>query len=133
MESQEKRRLNKSWPYRLLVITLIPLLFIYYTLLQPIAIYFKDLLAEQDGSLRQRQPARRDPNVQKAFIKDATTILANKLTKVVQRYWWLIAALLFLWLTFDIGIEYAAADFALWFMIWILFCAAKSFIKAVNQ
>lgn len=132
MESQKENPSNTSWLYRLLVIILIPFLYIYYAILQPIGIYFKELVAEQGGSLRQRQAVRRPANVKRAFVIDAAAILALTLARYLHKYWWLAAALFFLWLGYVNGFGSAVADFALWFMIWIVYITIRSFIKGVN-
>lgn len=131
MKSQKDRPSNISWLYKLGVIMLIPWLLIYYSILQPIAIYFKELIAEQNGSIR-IGPTRERPlhsSIRKSFILKAAKILTIKLIKYLILFWWLIAALFIVWLVFAIGILPAIENIVIWLIIWFFYKAIKGFIK----
>jgi hypothetical protein len=114
---------------------LIPWLFVYYTILQPIAINFKELIAEQNGSIRIGPNSERPlhSSIRKFFIIEAAKILTLKLINYLKRYRWLIAALIIVWLAFAIGILPAIEDIVIWFIIWFVYITVKSFIKGINQ
>jgi hypothetical protein len=133
MESQQERHTNKSWLYRLLVITLIPCLFVYYTFLQPIGHYLKGLIAEQNGNLYQRPTTPMVPSVRKTFIMNAAPTIAVTLHKYISRYWWLLTALVLTWLVLVIGIVPTIECIACWFGIWLMLMTLRMFLRGINR
>jgi len=138
MEAKQNKFSNTSWLYKLWVILRIICLFVYYTILQPIGIYCKDLIAEQSGSIRYKdiEPIREGSQrstIRKFFIIQSTIVLAQTLVKHLKRYKWIVAISFFGWLAFVISILLAIEAVALWFVIWIFYITIKSFLKGVNQ
>jgi len=79
--------------YKLWVLIQIPPLFIYYTILQPLTFYFKDLIAEQSGSIRYEKPQRAQSQsgyIKKAFVIQSVIILLKTIIRYIIQYWWMV-------------------------------------------
>ena len=122
--------------YKLWVIMQIPPLFIYYTLLQPLTFYFKDLIAEQSGTIRQKNIQRKQSQsdeFKKAFIFQSLIILLRAIIRYIIQYWWVILSLFIIWLILDIGWLPAIESVAGWIFLWVIYTALKGLIKGINQ
>jgi hypothetical protein len=136
METKQNKSSNASWLYKLWVILRVVCLYVYYTLLQPAANYFRRLIADQKGDIRYREATverPQPPTIKKAFIIQSIIVMLLSLIRYMIRYWWLLAILFFAWLAFDIGILPAIECIGLWFVLWVAYITRKSFIKGINQ
>jgi len=136
MKSGESESSNSSILYKLWVLIQIPPLFIYYTILRPTAFYFKDLIAEQSGSIRYEKPQREQSQsgyIKKAFIIQSVIILLKTIIRYIIQYWWVVLTLFIIWLILDIGWIPAIESVAGWTFLWIIYKALKGLIKGINQ
>jgi hypothetical protein len=128
MSSQKNKSLHTSWFYKLWVLIQIPPLFIYYTLLQPLTFYFKDLIAEQNGSIRYENTRREHSQIdefKKAFISQSVIILLRTIIRYIIQYWWVVTILFILWLILDIGWLPAIESVAGWIFLWVIYKVVK--------
>jgi len=125
-----------TWAYKLLVIVIIPFLYAYYIILQPLSIYFRNLIAEQNGSISHHEPTIKSSEStasRKAFVKRSTTVLAEHLILWLYRYKWYVLVLLVACLALIIGIIPTIECIILWLVAWICYTAIASFLKGINQ
>jgi hypothetical protein len=136
MKSIKDEPYNTSWIYKLWVIIQIPPLFIYYTILRPTAFYFKDLIAEQNGSIRYKNSQRahsQSGDFKKVFISQTVIILSKTFIRYLIKYWWVVAIIFIIWLILDISLLPAIESVGGWIFLWVIYKAVKSLIKGINQ
>ena len=136
MGEQSERPLTTTWAYKLLVIMVMPFLYAYYIILQPLTIYFKKLIAEQNGSIRHHETTIKSSEstaIRKAFVKQSTNVLAATLTLWLYRYRWYMLALLVACMALILGIIPTVESIILWIVAWICYTAVASFLRGINQ
>lgn len=133
MKSQTDIPPKQTWQQKLVVTLLIPWLCLYYTAIQPINLFFKQLISEQDRSLRYREPTKRKPDYRENFIKHAAALLANTVIYYSIRYRWLIAGVLVAGLTFIIGLLSTIKCIGVWCLVWVGYTALSSLSKGINR
>jgi len=136
MKSGKSESSNSSIRYKLWVLIQIPLLFIYYTLLRPVSFYFKDLIAEQSGSISYKKPQTahaQSSDFKKAFIFQSVIILLKTIIRYIIQYWWVVLTLFIIWLILDIGLLPAIESVAGWIFLWVIYKVVRGLIKGINQ